>query len=231
MKFDGFRHPREQVAPITLAGTFRNQPVRLLFYRNPFLGLFFTIGFILLPYVGHQLDKKGKRKLSCESTIDQNFEFIGFATARKDLMRQLDERKRSHSNGEVQFERDYHYLKHHLFHSWEKNNHYIQNKRLPLYRCNTNLGILRCTDTYASRRDIWNSVVCSSNTHGMEQLRLALSGERWKDYLEKSAKSQMPEELTKQQYQRMRLCSQTTELHTSMVKEEENDRALLTSTF
>ncbi|KAL1229808.1 DNA-directed RNA polymerase subunit beta [Trichinella spiralis] len=80
MKFDGFRHPREQVAPITLAGTFRNQPLRLLFYRNPFLGLFFTIGFILLPYVGHQLDKKG------------------FAAARKDLMRQLDERKRSHSN-------------------------------------------------------------------------------------------------------------------------------------
>ncbi|KRY52544.1 hypothetical protein T03_6681 [Trichinella britovi] len=64
MKFDGFRHPREQVAPITLAGTFRNQPVRLLFYRNPFLGLFFTIGFILLPYVGHQLDKKGKFILS-----------------------------------------------------------------------------------------------------------------------------------------------------------------------
>ncbi|KRY32341.1 hypothetical protein T01_3298 [Trichinella spiralis] len=64
MKFDGFRHPREQVAPITLAGTFRNQPLRLLFYRNPFLGLFFTIGFILLPYVGHQLDKKGKFILS-----------------------------------------------------------------------------------------------------------------------------------------------------------------------
>ncbi|OUC43794.1 hypothetical protein D917_02433 [Trichinella nativa] len=174
MKFDGFRHPREQVAPITLAGTFRNQPVRLLFYRNPFLGLFFTIGFILLPYVGHQFCNRKK----------------GFNAPAG-----------------------------------------IQNKRLPLYRCNTNLGILLGTDTYASRRDIWNSVVCSSNTHGMEQLRLALSGERWKDYLEKSAKSQMPEELTKQQYQRMRLCSQTTGLHTSMVKEEENDRALLTSTF
>ncbi|XP_003379355.1 putative membrane protein [Trichinella spiralis] len=60
MKFDGFRHPREQVAPITLAGTFRNQPLRLLFYRNPFLGLFFTIGFILLPYVGHQFCSRKK---------------------------------------------------------------------------------------------------------------------------------------------------------------------------
>ncbi|KRY75696.1 hypothetical protein T4A_9802 [Trichinella pseudospiralis] len=120
MKFDGFRHPREQIAPITLAGTIRNQPVRLLFYRTPFLGLFFTIGFVLLPYIGHKLDKKGKQ------TIDQNFVFIGFAAARKDLMRQLSkleiyERKRNHTNGEVQFERDYHYLKHHLFHSWEKN--------------------------------------------------------------------------------------------------------------
>ncbi|KRX23718.1 hypothetical protein T07_7736 [Trichinella nelsoni] len=104
MKFDGFRHPREQVAPITLAGTFRNQPLRLLFYRNPFLGLFFTIGFILLPYVGHQLDKKGK-----------------FCSRKKGF--DAPAGKRSHSNGEVQFERDYHYLKHHLFHSWEKNNH------------------------------------------------------------------------------------------------------------
>ncbi|KAL1228253.1 C-C chemokine receptor type [Trichinella spiralis] len=55
--------------------------------------------------------------------------------------------------------------------------------------------------------------------------------ERWKDYLQKFAKSQMPEELTKQQYQRIRLCRKTTGLHTTMVKEEENDRSLLTSTF
>ncbi|KRZ28556.1 hypothetical protein T4B_7462 [Trichinella pseudospiralis] len=115
MKFDGFRHPREQIAPITLAGTIRNQPVRLLFYRTPFLGLFFTIGFVLLPYIGHKLDKKGKFIYQC------------FAAARKDLMRQLNERKRNHTNGEVQFERDYHYLKHHLFHSWEKNHYRIGN--------------------------------------------------------------------------------------------------------
>ncbi|KRZ97278.1 hypothetical protein T08_8427, partial [Trichinella sp. T8] len=117
-----------------LAGTFRNQPVRLLFCRNPFLGLFFTIGFILLPYVGHQLDKKGKFILSVFCNRKKGFNaptglkflycvlylfifiFVCFNSA--------DERKRSHSNGEVQFERDYHYLKHHLFHSWEKNNHY-----------------------------------------------------------------------------------------------------------
>ncbi|KRX23709.1 hypothetical protein T07_8713 [Trichinella nelsoni] len=78
---------------------------------------------------------------------------------------------------------------------------------------------------------MWNSLVCSSDTHGMEQLRLALSGQRRKDYLEKFAKSQMPEELTKQQYQPMRLYRKTTGLHTTMVKEEENDRALLTSIF
>ncbi|KRX99006.1 hypothetical protein T4E_7978 [Trichinella pseudospiralis] len=60
MKFDGFRHPREQIAPITLAGTIRNQPVRLLFYRTPFLGLFFTIGFVLLPYIGHKFCSRKK---------------------------------------------------------------------------------------------------------------------------------------------------------------------------
>ncbi|KRZ15110.1 hypothetical protein T11_4737 [Trichinella zimbabwensis] len=109
MKFDGFRHPREQIAPITWAGTIRNQPMRLLFNRTPFLGLFFTIGFVLLPYIGHKLDKKGKFIYQC------------FAAARKDLMRQLNERKRDHTNGEVQFERDYHYLKHHLYDSWDKN--------------------------------------------------------------------------------------------------------------
>ncbi|KAL1229806.1 Metallophosphoesterase [Trichinella spiralis] len=41
----------------------------------------------------------------------------------------------------------------------------IQNKRLPFYRSNTKLGSLLGTDTYASRRDIWNSLVCSSKTH------------------------------------------------------------------
>uniref|UniRef100_A0A5S6R3Y2 Uncharacterized protein n=1 Tax=Trichuris muris TaxID=70415 RepID=A0A5S6R3Y2_TRIMR len=105
MKFDSFRSPREQVVPLTFGSAFRNYPYRATLCKNPFLGVFFTVGFVVLPYLFHKLDQK-----------------IGMEEGRKKLKAQLRERKRHHVGGEVQFHRDYEYAKHHLLNQWEKEN-------------------------------------------------------------------------------------------------------------
>ncbi|KHJ43788.1 hypothetical protein D918_06311 [Trichuris suis] len=67
--------------------------------------MYFTVGLVILPYVFYKLDKK-----------------LGIEEGRKRLKKELRERKMHRVGGEVQFLRDYEYLKEHLLKQWEKEN-------------------------------------------------------------------------------------------------------------
>ncbi|CDW52749.1 hypothetical protein TTRE_0000101101 [Trichuris trichiura] len=103
MKFDAIRGPRELVYPSTATSAWRSCPYRSTFCKNPFLGVYFTLGFVVFPYLFHKLDKK-----------------LGIEEGRKRMLKERRERKMERIGGEEQFLRDYEYLKHHLLKQWEK---------------------------------------------------------------------------------------------------------------
>ncbi|KFD53139.1 hypothetical protein M513_06053 [Trichuris suis] len=122
MKFDAIRGPREQVVPLTAAGSIRSFPYRPMFCKNPFIGMYFTVGLVILPYVFYKLDKKLGTVDSCILAVLLRMLRLGIEEGRKRLKKELRERKMHRVGGEVQFLRDYEYLKEHLLKQWEKEN-------------------------------------------------------------------------------------------------------------